>query len=110
MANVTARRQLINRLLDSAGSTFVAVEFVKKDGSGRRMQISAAPLEERFVGMPANVKIGLSRDGILQNPNHPNLRCVWDVATDDFRNVNLDTVTAVTVRGTRFELKAPISA
>ena len=103
--NANGRRELINSLIDSAGSTFLAVEFVKKNGERRLMNVCYTPVEERSMFVPANAR-AVSKDGIIQMHHHPELRTVWDVTNDGFRNINLDTVVAVTTRGVRYELAA----
>lgn len=110
LKNLTARYKLFNRLIDEAGSTFLSVEFTKKNGEKRLMNIGAAPVEVRKVtGISGSAKTGIVRSGIVQ-PRHPNLRTIWDVQADDFRNINFDTITAITTRGMRIEFKEPASA
>jgi hypothetical protein len=42
----------------------------------------------------------------MRKERHPNLWPVWDVAKQAFRSIKLDTVLAVTVGGTRFDVTA----
>lgn len=77
----------IIKTLNRKGAIF-GVKFFKKDGSPRSMCC-------RFgVSKYINGK-GRSWD----RSDYPNLLTVFDMAKDGYRNVNLDTVQSITVRG-----------
>lgn len=78
------------RTLTRKGQIF-GVQFFKKDGSARNMCCR--------LGVERGVKgIGKKWD----RADYPNLLTVFDMASDDFRNVNLDTVQSITAKGKRF--------
>lgn len=105
--SLEARRTQINSLIQSAGATFFAVEFFKKDGSLRTMQIQLPAAKNHIVGDAASDS---SKQAVAtRKANNENLINVWDVASQGFRSVNLDSLIAVTVRGTRFDVSLPIS-
>lgn len=99
---IVARRNAINALIDSAGATFLAIEFKKLDGELRTIQVQLPKAKFEVVGEAASE----SRQQAVatRKANNPHLRNLWDVAKAAFRSVNLDTVLAVTVRGTRYEV------
>ena len=101
-AQIEARRANINRLLDSAGSTFIGVEFVKRDGSLRTMQVQLAAGRDLLVGDAASDSA--KQAVATRKENNPNLRNVFDVAKKAWRSINLDTVFGLTVKGTRFDV------
>ena len=78
------------RTLTRQGQIF-GVKFFKKDGSARTM----------------TCRLGVSKDVTgkgkrWSRADHPNLITVFDMAKDDFRNVNLDTIQSVTAKGRVF--------
>jgi hypothetical protein len=97
-----ARRDQINALIDSAGSTFLAIEFVKADSTVRTIQVQLPVAKKHIV---AEYESDAREQAVAtRKANNPNLRNLFDVARKGFRSVNLDTVLAVTVRGTRFDI------
>lgn len=94
------RYSVINTAMDfmlSQGKS-VGMVFKTQDGKKRTMNIRPCPLDRRAVS--GN---GVSVDGIVQRPNLPNYRIVWDHNADGFRHVNLDTVSVLNAGGTQFK-------
>lgn len=84
----TISRENIKAVIESAGSTFFTVEFVKADGSIRKM----------------NCRKGVSkhlRGGDSTLTGKPHLVTVFDMQKKAYRAINLDTVRWVRVRGQR---------
>ena len=78
------------RNLTRKGQIF-GVKFYKKDGSARSM---CARL---------GVSKGVTGAGKRWcRADHPNLLTVFDMASDGFRNVNLDTVQSITLKGNQY--------
>jgi hypothetical protein len=98
---LAARRRQLGALIDTAGARFVRIDFVKKDGSIRRMTV-APKARTGLVGDAASdgAKAGVAKRKV----NHPNLKAVYDVHAEGWRSINLDTGYAVKVDGTRYEV------
>lgn len=73
---------------------FGSVEFIKKDGTVRRLTFQNAAMRFRVKNTERGVRASLTRAR-----NHPNLVTVWDVNKRGFRTVNLDTVLHVRAAG-----------
>lgn len=101
-AQIIARRDQINGLIDSAGSTFLAIEFIKDDGTLRTIQVQLPVAKFKVVGDEAAEH--RQRAVATRKVNNPHLRNLWDVSRKGFRSVNLDRVLSVTVRGTQFKI------
>jgi hypothetical protein len=106
--NIEARRDNILGIIKSAGSTIFAVEFVKKDGTERTMQIQLPAINKHLVGDAASE--GAKAGAQKRRENHPHLLPVFDIANKAIRSINLDSLFAVTVRGTRFDVGRPAGA
>ena len=85
----------LRRIIEGQGSKFMLVEFVKKDGSYRRMRIQAAATKFRVKGEAACESA--QRAAATRAANHPNLFNVYDVDQDAIRSVNFDTL--LTIQG-----------
>lgn len=97
-----ARREQINALIDSAGSTFLAIEAFKEDGSLRTFQVQLPVAKKHIV---AEYQSDSREQAVVtRKANNPHLRNLFDVARKGFRSINLDAVNAVTVRGVRFDI------
>ena len=103
--NILARRALIQQVIKSAGSTIFAVEFFKKDGTRRTMQIQLPAITKHLVGDAASASA--KQAVATRKENHPELFAVFDIASQGIRSINLDTVVAVTLRGFRSEWSLP---
>lgn len=95
--NVEARRAAIQSIIASAGSTIFAVTFFKKDGSRRVIQVQLPAIKKLLVGEAASdsAKQGVATRKIT----NPNLFPVFDIAAQGVRQINLDTVVGVNLRG-----------
>lgn len=105
---IIARRDNIKRLFDSAGSTIFAVEFIKKDGEKRTMNVQTPAIQKHLVGGAASDSA--KRAVETRKERHPHLLAVFDIAAQAIRSINLDTVLSVTVRKTRFEVGPAVAA
>jgi len=96
-----ARRTQLTGLIDTAGARFVRVDFVKKDGTVRKMTV--AP--KARVGLAGEAASEGAKAGVAKRKvNYPNLKPVFDIHQGAWRNVNLDSVFAVRVDGVRYEV------
>lgn len=94
MAVVTVDRK--RAILDSAKGQVFAVEFVKKDGSVRKMQCKKF-VERMLASGDKNVR------GKSTTAHKPNIYTVADIgAADAFRSINLDTLTYAKVAGIEY--------
>lgn len=101
---LTARRERVRKLIESAKGRFAAVDFIKKDGTLRTMQVQPAALKFHVAGDDASD--AAKKATATRKANNPNLMPVWDVASQGVRSINLDTVLGVTLDGIRYDLKA----
>ncbi len=84
-------------LFDAAGGRFCGVEFVKKDGSVRRMQVQPAKVRR---GLPDELPLDPARRGAWTRAlRHPHLIPVWDVKRHAPRTVNLATLRRLAADG-----------
>lgn len=96
-----ARREKIKALINQAGGRFAAVDFVKKDGTLRTMQVQPAAGKYHVVGDAASESAQRATE--TRKANNPHLFPIWDVSKQAFRSINLDTVLGVTVNNVRYE-------
>jgi hypothetical protein len=95
------RRDKIKALINKAGGRFASVDFIKKDGTLRTMQVQPAAGKFHVVGDAASDS---AKQGVETNKaNNPHLFPIWDVSKQAFRSINLDTVLGVTVNNVRYE-------
>ena len=84
--------KVLRKMIESSGGKFINVEFVKKDGTHRKL----------------NARMGVVkhlRGGQSTTAHKSNLITVFDVQKNAYRSVNLDTVTHNTMGGVRFDVK-----
>jgi len=77
-------------IADSIKSTkgkFFSVEFVKRDGSTRKMTARLG------------VRKGITGKGLAFNPSERDLMVVWATDKKNYRFINLKTITALKVNG-----------
>ena len=72
--------------IQKAENTFFHVEFIKKDGSLRKMNCRL------------NVKKGVKGTGMSYNPIEKGLIPVWDTDKKNFRMINMKTITSLKIR------------
>lgn len=95
--NIEARRAAIKSILASAGSTIFAVTFFKKDGTRRVIQVQLPAIKKLLVGEAASES---AKQGVAaRKENHPELFPVFDIANKGVRQINLDTVVEINLRG-----------
>ncbi len=92
-AEIARRRALI----DAAGGRFLGVEFVKKDGSLRRMQVQPAKVARDWdAELPLDTRRQAAWTRALR---HPHLVPVWDVRKRAPRTLNLRTLRRLAADG-----------
>jgi hypothetical protein len=101
---VDEKRDLVKTLLEEAGSRFVTIEFAKKDGSNRVMNIQQAVLADRLVGDDAS-ETSKARVA-TRKANNPHLMSVWDVQSQAIKSINLDSTHAVRANGREYVFEA----
>lgn len=107
-SQIQARRDAIRALIESAGHTFLGVEFIKKDGTERKMNVRLHAGTALLAGDAASDS---AKQAVETRKNsNPNLVNVFDAAKKAWRSINLDTVFAVTVRSTRFDVGPAITS
>jgi len=103
MCQIEARRDNVKSLIESAGSTFIGVDFIKADGTFRTMNVQTHAGKSLLAGDAASDSAKQAVE--TRKRNNPNLINVFDVANSAWRSINLDTVQRVTIRGTTFVIK-----
>lgn len=104
-SQIEARRARIRDLIASAGSTFIGVEFTKKDGSLRVMNIQTHAGRALLAGESASESA--QQAVVTRKVNNPNLLNAYDVAAKAWRSINLDTLQKIVIRGTEFNVSVP---
>jgi len=79
--------QHITELIKGTKGKFFSVEFVKKDGSTRKMTARLG------------VRKGINGKGLAFNPAEKDLMVVWATDKKNYRMINLKTITSVKVNG-----------
>jgi hypothetical protein len=101
MTRVELRRANVKSLIESAGSTFIGVDFIKTDGTKRTMNVQTHA-GRKLLSNTENGKLMAEK----RKETHPNLMPVYDVANNAWRSINLDTVQRLAIRGTTFVIAA----
>ena len=91
-------------ILAAAGNRFVAVTFIKKDGTVRRMSVHPTAIRAHVKGAGASEVAQVAAQRRAEN--NPHLLNVWDAKARAPRSVNLDTVLRIAADG-REHLFAP---
>lgn len=100
---------LAKALIESAGSHFLSIEFIKKDGTVRRMLAHPTAIENRCVGDAASESA--KQKNATAKRNHPEMFRIVDVEACKagepvaIRTINLDTLLSITVNGTRHDFE-----
>lgn len=84
-----SQAEAVNLIRTSHGRMF-GVEFVKKDGSDRRMLARLG------------VRKGTKGDGPSTTAHIPRYITVWSRHDKDFRNINVTSIRSLSMRGTRY--------
>lgn len=92
-ADIEEKRELIC----SAKGRFVAVTFIKKDGSVREMRVQPAKLKYHVKGDAAAPSAQKAQE--TRKARHPHLMAVWDADKAAPRSINLATVTEIRLDG-----------
>lgn len=94
---ITKKRKEIREIIENAGSQFLSVQFVKKDGTVRDMKIQNAMLKMNVKGDEASETAKKATE--TRKKNNPNLIAVWDFDKNEIRSINMDTVTHIKSNG-----------
>lgn len=107
-AQIEARRQRVRDLINSAGSTFLSVRFVKRtDNTVRLMNIQLPAIQKHIVGDAASES---AKQAVQTRAmRHPSLLNVYDVVKKGIRSLDLDRVTDVTVHGVGYHIGEAVS-
>lgn len=103
---MTAKYRQIKALIATAGARWVAVHFIKKDGSERVMAYNPKSAGKRTKGDKASPSAQQAVE--TRASNHPNLINVWDSKSEGFRSVNMDTIFKLIVDGITYEFPVEI--
>ena len=87
----------IRDIIDGQGSRIFSVEFVKKNGMYRSMQVQAATLPKRVKGDKASEKA--QRAVATRKANYPNLYNIWSMDANAPRSFDMDAVLRITGSG-----------
>ena len=80
-------------LFRAQGSRIFSVEFIKKDGSYRKMLVQNCVLPTRVKGENASEQA--KRAVAARRANHPELYNIWDMDRNAPRSINLDSLLRV---------------
>ena len=89
--NMPQVKKVIDEIRSRVGDTFFSVEFIKKDGSLRKMVARLG------------VKKGVKGVGLAYNPTDYKLLCAYDVQKQGFRMISIDKIQTIKIRGNRIE-------
>ena len=85
-------------MLDTSRSRFMSIEFVKKDGTRRKMVINPRAVATHLAKNPSEAG---KRAAETRRVNHPNLIPVYEVGKG-IKSINTDTVLSVRMGGSEY--------
>jgi len=88
---MNVERSRVKSLINESAGTEFEVNFIKKDGTSRKM-IAKTGVTEFLKG------------GTYTGAKYANLVPVYDVDAEGYRSVNTDTVTELTVNGVKYKV------
>lgn len=88
----------IRALIEAQGSKITSVEFIKKDGSYRKMLVQPAATKFRVKGDEACASA--QQAAATRAENHPNLLNVFDMDRAAIRSIDMDTIFSIRSGGT----------
>jgi len=80
----------IRSLVEAQGSKIISVEFIKKDGTLRKMLVQNAATRTHVKGEAASEQA--KRAAATRALNHPNLLNIFDMDRGAIRSINMDTL------------------
>ena len=104
MPNFELKRAILREHLAHAGSRFVAITFIKKDGTPRTIttcNTATVGLKGDEASAPAQ------QAAATRAERHPHLINRYDVHKMGWRSINLDTVTRLKMEGFTFDWTDP---
>lgn len=87
----------LRNIIEGQGSRITSVEFIKKDGSYRRMLVQSAATKFHLAGDLAEESH--ARGAETRRARHPNLLNIWDMEKAAIRSINMDTIITITGSG-----------
>ena len=98
----TAKPAQIRALIETAGSRFISVEFIKKDGAERKMLVNPARLGATLRRDASDKSESHQRGAETRKALNPHLLNVWDEYAQAPRSINLDTLTKIKIDGVSY--------
>lgn len=92
MQNPIVTREKIAASIKATNGAIFGVEFIKKDGSLRKMTCR--------TGVKSHLRGGQSTTS-----HKPHLVTVFDTRVGEYRSINLDTIKSMTMFGQRFDIR-----
>lgn len=94
---IVTRRKIVAATIKAASGRFITVDFIKKDGTFRTMNIQPETVKTHLA---VNPSISGRKAAESRRKRHPNLLPVWDLSSKHIKSVNIDTVVSVRIDGT----------
>lgn len=99
--SVEAKRRQLRALLETAGSRYISVNFIKANGDDRQITINVKAAASHVQG----AKTASTKQAVeTRKINNPNLYNVWDNTKQEFRAINLDTVHRIVIDGILYKI------
>lgn len=89
--NTMSREEVREAIMNLNGKLF-SVNFIKKDGSERKMLCRTG------------VKKGLKGEGLAFDPIQKNLVSVWDMQASGYRFIPVDRILSIKLQGEEYEI------
>jgi hypothetical protein len=99
-----AKPAQIRALIETAGSRFISIEFVKKTGEQRKMLVNPARLGATLRRDTSAKSESHQRGAETRKALNPNLLNVWDEFANAPRSINLDTLTFIKIDGVAYQV------
>jgi hypothetical protein len=100
----TRKPNQIRALIETAGSRFVSVEFVKADGTPRKMLVNPARLGAKLRRDDSIKSESHVRGAETRKANNPHLLNVWCEMAQAPRSINLATLSSIKLDGVEWKL------
>ena len=94
------RQSVVRAMLDTSRSRFMSIEFVKKDGTMRRMTINPRAVATHLAANPSPAG---KQAAATRKERHPNLIPVYEVGKG-IKSINTDTVQKVRMGGSEYHV------
>ena len=94
------RKSVVKAMLDTSRSRFMSIDFIKKDGTRRKMVINPRAVATHLAANPSPAGRQAAE---TRRKNHPNLIPVYEVGKG-IKSINTDTVLAVRMGGSEYHV------